>query len=80
MDRRKNAAHQGGAIADLPWQQWPDGLRSQARQVLAQWQAGRPGAAVDLVDELMSDLAARRATLADSANRVFEPSTDDRNL
>ncbi|GLY65395.1 hypothetical protein [Amycolatopsis taiwanensis] len=79
MDRRDDVGGQSTAIADSPWQQWPDALRAQGQQVLAQLRAGRPGVAVELIDELMADLAARRETLADSANRVFEPSTDDRN-
>lgn len=80
MDTGKNTAGQGGAVADLTWERWPDGLRAQAQRVIAQWRTGRPGEAVELVDELIADLCDRREVIADSANRVFEPSTDDRNL
>jgi hypothetical protein len=63
----------------LSWEQWPEKLSGRAHQVLEELRAGRPGVAVDLIDELISDLGARRQILADSANRRFEPSTDDRN-
>ncbi|MFC4003218.1 hypothetical protein ACFS2C_15580 [Prauserella oleivorans] len=62
-----------------PWEQWPETLRERGRRVLAELGAGRPQAAVDILDELLADVLARRDTLADSANRTFEPSTDDRS-
>jgi hypothetical protein len=46
--------------------------------VLDELRAGHPDLAVDVIDELISDLGARRQILAEGANRRFEPSTDDR--
>ncbi|WAL69355.1 hypothetical protein ORV05_16790 [Amycolatopsis cynarae] len=78
MDRQDDAA--STPLADLSWLQWPDGLKDIALEVLARWQAGHPGEAVDLIDEMLADLASRREFLGESANRLYEPSTDDRNL
>lgn len=77
MDRQDGQA--GTPLADLSWSRWPDGLRDLALEVLARWQDGHPGAAVDLIDEMLGDLASRREFLGESANRLYEPSTDDRN-
>jgi hypothetical protein len=65
---------------DLSWEQWPEKLSSRARQVLEQVQTGHPDLAVDVIDELISDLGYRREILAEGANRRFEPSTDDRHI
>lgn len=69
----------GADTAASPWEQWPEALRARGAQVLAELGAGRPQAAVEILDELLADVAARRDTLADSANRTFEPSTDERD-
>ncbi|MGC7098281.1 hypothetical protein ACPZ19_26720 [Amycolatopsis lurida] len=63
----------------MSWERWPQGLSSQADEVVAELRAGRPGVALDVLDALINDLTARRETLADLANRRFEPSTDDRH-
>lgn len=60
------------------WEHWPRGLSDQADQVVTELRAGHPVAALDLLDALINDLTARRETLAEVANRRFEPSTDDR--
>ena len=62
----------------LSWERWPERLSSRAHQVLDELRAGHPDLAVDVIDELISDLGARRQILAEGANRRFEPSTDDR--
>ena len=62
----------------LSWEYWPNELSDQAREALDQVRAGRPDLALDVIDELISDLGARRQILADMVNRRFEPSTDDR--
>lgn len=62
------------------WERWPDELSRRAREALEALQAGRPADAVDVLDELLSDLGTRRQTASDMANRRFEPSTDDRHL
>ncbi len=72
-------AAQGVPLTGMSWQQWPEGLRLRGHQILGQLRSGHPEHAVDLLDELLADLLSRRETLADSANRQFEPSTDDRN-
>jgi hypothetical protein len=65
---------------DQSWEQWPERLSSRAHQVLEQIRTGHPDLAVDVIDELISDLGSRREILAEGANRRFEPSTDDRHL
>jgi hypothetical protein len=62
------------------WEQWPDDLTDRAREVVEAMHAGRAAEAVDLLDELISDLGARRQTASDMANRRFGPSADDRHL
>lgn len=63
----------------LPWERWPDGCGGRAHQVLKHVSGAHPDAAVDLLDELIGDLDARRRTLAELTNRRFEPSTHDRH-
>lgn len=63
----------------LLWGDWPQDLSDRAGEALEELRAGRPALAVDVIDELISDLDARRQILADMANRRFEPSTDDRH-
>lgn len=65
--------------AGMAWQDWPQRLSGNARQATEELAAGRPGEALVILDELMSDLAERRRIVADIANRRFEPSTDDRH-
>ena len=75
-DRRRDVEDE--AIAGLSWDTWPQGLTDRARYVVDELQAGRPVQALSGLDELIGDLAARRRTVAEIANRRFEPSTDDR--
>lgn len=65
-------------VATSSWEHWPDSLRAHAQNVLTHLRSGHPQNAVEVLDELLADLLARRNSLADSANRRFEPSTDDR--
>jgi hypothetical protein len=62
----------------LSWERWPERLSSRAHKVLEELRAGHPDLAVEVIDELISDLGERRQILAEGANRRFEPSTDDR--
>jgi len=68
-----------GPLATMAWSQWPEGMRARGHRVLAELRSGHPQGGVEVIDELLADLFARREILADSANRCFEPSTDDRN-
>lgn len=78
-DSPDDAAPPPETLATVPWQRWPEALRRSGYEVLAHLGAGHPQNALEVVDELLTDLLARRESLADSANRRFEPSTDDRN-
>lgn len=69
----------GEPLTAVPWRRWPEALRTRGREVLAHLNAGHPQNALEVIDELLADLLARRDSLADSANRHFGPSTDDRN-
>ncbi|EHR61886.1 hypothetical protein [Saccharomonospora cyanea] len=66
-------------LAAVSWQRWPEALRTRGQDVLTYLNAGHPQDALEVIDELLADLLARRDSLADTANRRFEPSTDDRN-
>jgi hypothetical protein len=70
--------HRNQAITDVAWEDWPQALRDHGQQVLDAMRSGHPLTAVDVLDELISDLTERRRTMAEVANRRFEPSTDER--
>lgn len=55
-------------MRDPQWQEWPETLRYLARETCDRISAGRPPEALNLLDQMIGDVNARRRTVAELAN------------